>query len=68
MEEVIRKRIEWVKRDIKYYEAELKNEKDMWMRCWIRGRIAGLEQEMNTLEDLLVSWEEYQKFGQAIPF
>lgn len=68
MEEVIRKRIEWVKRDIKYYETELKNEKDMWMRYWIRGRIAGLEQEINTLEDLLLSWEEYQKFGSALPF
>jgi hypothetical protein len=68
MEEKIRNCIEFIKRELKHYQAELEREADNNMKLWIRGRIAGLEHEMNTLEDLLLSWEEYQKFGEAMPF
>jgi hypothetical protein len=68
MEEKIRNRIEFVKRELKHYQAELEREADNNMKFWIRGRITGLEHEMNTLEDLLLSWEEYQKYGNCIPF
>jgi len=46
----------------------LENETDTAARIWFRARIIGLEHEMNTLEDLLLSWEEYQKYGNCIPF
>jgi hypothetical protein len=68
MEEKIRNCIEFIKRELKHYQAELERETDLYMRYWISARITGLEHEMNTLEDLLLSWEEYQKYGNCIPF
>lgn len=68
MEEVIRYRIELVKRALNDYRKQLENETDTAARIWFRARIIGLEHEMNTLEDLLLSWEEYQKYGNCIPF
>ena len=68
MEEAIRHRIELVKRSMNDYAAELEKEKDDRTKAWIRGRIVGLEHEMDTLEKLLLSWEEYQKYGNCIPF
>jgi len=68
MEEAIRYRIELIKRSMNDYAAELEKEMDDRAKAWIRGRIAGLEHEMNTLENLLLSWEEYQKYGNCIPF
>jgi hypothetical protein len=68
MEEAIRYRIELVKHTLKDYQTQLEHETDDNMKLWIRGRIAGLKHEMNTLEDLLLSWEEYQKYGNFIPF
>jgi hypothetical protein len=68
MEEAIRYRIELIKRSMNDYAAELEKEMDDRTKAWIRGRIAGLEHEMNTLENLLLSWEEYQKYGNCIPF
>ena len=68
MEEKIRNYIEFIKRELKYHQVLLENEKDDREKAWIQGRIAGLEHEMNTLEKLLLSWEEYQKYGNCIPF
>ena len=68
MEEAIRYRIELIKRSMNDYTAELEKEMDDREKAWIRGRIAGLEHEMDTLEKLLLSWEEYQKYGNCIPF
>ncbi|EZP77573.1 hypothetical protein H839_08069 [Parageobacillus genomosp. 1] len=68
MEEAIRYRIELIKRSMNDYAAELAKEMDDRTKAWIHGRIAGLEHEMNTLENLLLSWEEYQKYGNCIPF
>jgi hypothetical protein len=68
MEEAIRYRIELVKHALKDYQKQLENETDTAARIWLRARIIGLEHEMNTLEGLLLSWEEYQKYGNCIPF
>jgi hypothetical protein len=68
MEEKIHNCIEFIKRELKHYQTELEKEKDDRKKEWIQARIVGFEHEMNTLEDLLLSWEEYQKFGEAIPF
>lgn len=68
MEEKIRNYIEFIKRELKYHQVLLENEKDDRKKAWIQGRIAGLEHEMDTLEKLLLSWEEYQKYGNCIPF
>jgi hypothetical protein len=68
MEEAIRYRIELIKHAMNDYTAELAKEKDDRTKAWIEGRIAGLEHEMNTLENLLLSWEEYQKLGSVLPF
>jgi hypothetical protein len=68
MEEAIRYRIELVKHALKDYQKQLENETDNNSKIWLQARIVGLEHEMNTLENLLLSWEEYQKFGSALPF
>ena len=68
MEEKIRNCIEFIKRELKHYQAELENEKDDRKKEWLQARIVGFEHEMNTLEDLLLSWEEYQKLGSVLPF
>lgn len=68
MEEKIRNCIEFIKRELKHYQTELEKETDDREKAWFQARIVGLEHEMNTLKDLLVSWEEYQKFGEAMPF
>jgi hypothetical protein len=68
MEEAIRYRIELVKHALKDYQKQLENETDNNSKIWLQARIVGLEHEMNTLENLLLSWEEYQKFGSTLPF
>jgi hypothetical protein len=68
MEEAIRYRIELVKHALNDYQKQLENETDNNSKIWLQARIVGLEHEMNTLENLLLSWEEYQKFGSALPF
>jgi hypothetical protein len=68
MEEAIRYRIELVKHALKDYQKQLEQETDIAARIWLRARIIGLEHEMSTLEDLLLSWEEYQKLGSVLPF
>jgi hypothetical protein len=68
MEEAIRYRIELVKHALKDYQKQLENETDNNSKIWLQARIVGLEHEMNTLENLLLSWEEYQKLGSVLPF
>jgi hypothetical protein len=68
MEEAIRYRIELIKHALKDYQKQLENETDNNSKIWLQARIVGLEHEMNTLENLLLSWEEYQKLGSVLPF
>jgi hypothetical protein len=68
MEEAIRFRIQLAKNRIASFEKDIESEKDPSMSAWIRGCIAGAKQELNTLEDILAKWEEYQKYGNVVPF
>ncbi|WP_199425802.1 hypothetical protein [Thermaerobacillus caldiproteolyticus] len=67
MEEAIRQKIELFKQEIASWKKDYETA-DEEFRTWIRGRISALENGLNTLEDLLMSWEEYQKYGNVIPF
>jgi hypothetical protein len=68
MEEAIRYQIELTKNWIRGLQKDHETETSEQMRAWIRGVIVGAEHELNTLEDMLLKWEEYQKHGNVVPF
>jgi hypothetical protein len=68
MENLIRFRIDLVKNRISRLEKELESLEDPFLRSWNRGAIASARMELETLEDMLRAWEEYQQFGAALPF
>lgn len=67
MEEAIRQKIELFKQEIASWKKDYETA-DEKFRTWIRGRISALEDGLNTLEDMLMKWEEYQKHGNVVPF
>jgi hypothetical protein len=65
MEEMIRLRIQRTKERIAEIQKEMKESNNP---SWYDGYLFGLERQLDTLEDILFGWEQYQKHGDVIPF
>jgi hypothetical protein len=61
MEEKIRFHIDLVKNRIASLEQKLEAQQDAVLRAFYRGSLTNAKLELETLEDLLLSWEVYQQ-------